>query len=81
MIKPKVSIEMSLAVPCIAQLALAANKLVFAFVFLVSAFVLAPILVIFAKIWALLAEVIVIFVVSLDVILKVLSGCKHFRTN
>ena len=73
----------SLTVPCIAQLALAAAKmLVFAFVFLVSSFVLALIRVIFAEIWALLAEVLVIFVVShLDMILKVLSGRKHLGTN
>ena len=70
-----------MTVPCITQLALAANKLVFVFVFLVSAFVLALILVIFAEIWTLLAEVLVIFVVSPDVILKVLSGSKHVGTN
>ena len=72
---------MSLTVPCIAQLALAAANPVFAFVFLVSAFVLARIWVIFAEIWALLAEVIVTFVMSFDVILKVLSGCKLVGTN
>ena len=76
------STEIALAVPYLAKLALVtATVFVFVFVILVRAFVFALVHVIFGEIWALIAEVIVTFVMCLDVILKVLSGRKLVGTN
>ena len=74
------STEVSLTVPYITQLAsVAATVFVFAFIFLMRAFV--SIHLIFAEVWALTAEVFVTFVMSLNMISKVLSGFKPIGTN
>ena len=80
MVELEVSTEISLAVPYFTQLAsVAATVFVFAFIFLMRAFV--SIHVIFTEVWALTAEVFVIFVMSLDMISKVFSGFKPVGTN
>ena len=82
MIELKMSTEIVFAAPYLAHLALvAATVFVFVFIILVRAFVFALVHVIFRKIRALIAEVIVIFVMCLDMILKVLRGRKLVGTN